>query len=75
MLKNPVTKRQYFAKQPNITNGSKNHVKNCPNFALKKGGHDVTEHFEESGHYVTCDKPSTLKLGWTDRIGGRMSQW
>ncbi len=52
---------------------------NCPNFASEKSGHDVTEHFEEGGCHVTCDKPSTLKLGrtkntWTDRTGIRMSQ-
>jgi hypothetical protein len=62
-----------------ITNGSKNFVTNRPNFASGKGGHDVTEHFEEGGRYVTSDKLSTLKPGWTknmwkDRIGGRMSR-
>jgi hypothetical protein len=62
-----------------VTNGSKNFVANRPNFASGKGGHDVTEHFGEGGHYVTSDKLSTLKLGWTkntwmDRIGGQMSQ-
>jgi hypothetical protein len=55
-------------------------VTNRPKFASGKGGHDVTEHFEEGGRYVTSDKPSTLKAGgtkntWTDRIGGRMSQY
>jgi hypothetical protein len=36
-----------------------------PNFASGKGGHDVTEHFEEGGCHVTCEKPSTSKPGWT----------
>ncbi len=62
-----------------VTNGSKNFVTNRPNFASGKGGHDVTEHFGEGGRYVTSDKLSTLKPGWTknmwtDRIGGQMSQ-
>ncbi len=52
---------------------------NRPNFASGKGRHDVTEHFGEGGHYVTSDKPSTLKAGWTknmwtDRIGS-YSRW
>jgi hypothetical protein len=63
-----------------VTNGSTNFVTNRPNLASVKGGHDVTEHFREGGHYVTSDKPSTLKPGWmkymwTERIGGQMSQW
>jgi hypothetical protein len=62
-----------------VTNGSKNFVTNRPNFASGKGGHDVTEHFREGGRYVTCDKASTSKGGWTkntwrDRTGVRMSQ-
>ncbi len=62
-----------------VKNGSQNVVTNRPNFASGKGGHDVTEHFEEGGRYVTSDKPSTLQAGWTkntwtDRIGGRLSQ-
>ncbi len=62
-----------------VTNGSQNVVTNRPKFASGKGGHDVTKHFEEGGHYVTSDKLSTLKAGWTknmwtDRIGGRLSQ-
>jgi hypothetical protein len=61
-----------------ITNGSKNHVTNRPNFTSGKGDHDVTEHFEEGGHHVRCDKLSTLKPGWMkntwmDRTGVRMS--
>ncbi len=62
-----------------VTNGSQNVVTNCPNFASGKGGHDVTELFGEGGRYVTSDKPSTLKAGWTkntwtNRKGGQMSQ-
>jgi hypothetical protein len=62
-----------------ITNESKNHVTNHPNFTSGKGGHDVTEHFEEGGRHVRCDKLSTLKPGWMkntwmDRTGVRMSQ-
>jgi hypothetical protein len=62
-----------------ITNGSTNVVTNRLNFASGKGGHYVTEHFEEGGRYVTSGKPSTLKAGWTknmwtDRLGGGMSQ-
>jgi hypothetical protein len=50
-----------------------------PHFASGKGRHDVTEHFEEGGCHVTCDKPSTSESGWTkntwmDHIGVRMSQ-
>jgi hypothetical protein len=61
------------------TNGSKNHVTNHPDFASGKGGHDAKEHFEEGGRHVTCDKPSTLKPGWTkytwtNRTVVRMSQ-
>ncbi len=48
----------------NISNVSKNPVSNRSYFASGKGGHDVTEHFEEGGHHVTCDKLSTVKLGW-----------
>jgi hypothetical protein len=38
-----------------------------------------TEHFEEGGCHVTCDKPSTLKSEWTentwmDCTGERMSK-
>ncbi len=40
-----------------------NVVTNRPNFALGKGGHDVTEHFEEGGRYVTSDKPVHLEGG------------
>jgi hypothetical protein len=39
-------------------------VTNHLNFASWKGGHDVAEHFEEDGCYVTSDKLSTLKPGW-----------
>jgi hypothetical protein len=77
----PVTKHSHFTKQPagHHKNGSKYFVSNRPNFASGKGGHYVTENFEEGGRYVTCDKPSTMKPGWMkntwmDRIGGRMSQ-
>jgi hypothetical protein len=78
--KSTVTKCPHVAKQP--AGGHKWVPKCCdkpPNFASGKGGHDVTEHFEEGGRYVTSDKPSTLKAGWmkntwTDRIGGRLSQ-
>jgi hypothetical protein len=79
--KNPVTKRPHVAKQ---LAGRHKWVPKCcdkpSKFASGKSGHDVTEHFGEGGHYVTSDKPSTLKAGWTkntwtDRIGGRMSQW
>ncbi len=63
MTRNPATKHPHFAEQQDITNVSKNHVTNRPHFALGKGGHDVTEQFEEGGHHVTCDKPSTLKPG------------
>ncbi len=50
-----------------------------PHFASGKGGHDVTGQVVWGGQYVTSDKLSTLKLGWTkntwmDRIGVRMSQ-
>jgi hypothetical protein len=51
-----------------ITNVSKNHVTNRPHFVSGKGGHGVTEHFEEGGCNVTCDKPSTSKLGWTKKV-------
>ncbi len=54
--------------------GPKMLLTNRSNFASGKGGHDVTEHFGEGGRYVTSDKPSTLKAGWTNHIGGRMSQ-
>ncbi len=62
-----------------VTNGSQNVVTNRPKFASGKGGHDVTEHSEDDGCYVTSDKPFTLKAGWTkntwtDRIGGRLPQ-
>jgi hypothetical protein len=78
--KSPVRKRLHVAKQ---LAGRHKWVPKCcdnrPNFASGKGGHDVTEHFGDGGHYVTIDKPSTLKAEWTkntwtDRIGGRMSQ-
>jgi hypothetical protein len=78
--KNPVTKRPHVAKQLAVRHKCvQNFVTKRPNFALGKGGHDVTEHFGEGGRYVTSDKLSTLKQGWTknmwtDRIGGCMSQ-
>jgi hypothetical protein len=58
---------------------SKNPVTKCPHFASRNGRHDVTEHFEEGGRHVTCDKPSTSKPRWTtntwtDHLGVRMSQ-
>jgi hypothetical protein len=54
-------------------------VINRPPFASGKGGHDVTEHFEDGGRHVTCDKWYTSKLGWTKKTwmnhtGVRMSQ-
>ncbi len=50
-----------------------------PHFASGKGGHDVTGQVVWGGQYVTSDKLSTSKLGWTkhtwtDRLGVRMSQ-
>ncbi len=62
-----------------VTNRSKNVVTNRPTFASGKRGHDVTKHFGEGGCYVTSDKLSTLKPGWTkntwtDHIGGQLSQ-
>jgi hypothetical protein len=50
-----------------------------PHFASGKGRHDVTGQVVWGGQYVTSDKLSTSKLGWTkntwmDRIGVRMSQ-
>ncbi len=50
-----------------------------PHFASGKGGHDVTGQVVWGGQFVTRDKLSTPKLGWTkntwmDRIGVRMSQ-
>jgi hypothetical protein len=58
---------------------SKNPVTKRPHFASGKGGHDVTEHFEDGGHHVPCDNPSTskpewTKNTWTDHIGVRM-EW
>jgi hypothetical protein len=58
---------------------SKKHVTTRPHFASGQGGHDVTEHFEEGGRHVTCDKPSNSNLGWMknswmDHSGVRMSQ-
>jgi hypothetical protein len=58
---------------------SKNPETTRPHFASGKGGHDVTGQVVWGGQYVTCDKLSTSKLGWTkntwtDRIGVRMSQ-
>jgi hypothetical protein len=50
---------------PDITNVSKNHVTKHSHFASEMGRHDVTEHFVEGGHHVTCEKPSTSKPGWT----------
>ncbi len=58
-----------------ITNGSKNVVTNRPNFASGKGGHDVTEHFGEGGHYVTSDKPSTLKPGLDEKYVDGSYRW
>jgi hypothetical protein len=64
VFKNPVTKLPHLLNsRQDITNGLKNFVTNCPNFASGKGGHDVTDHLEEGGRYVTCDKLSNLKLG------------
>jgi hypothetical protein len=65
--------------RPDIANGLKNPATKHPHFASGKGGRDVTKHFEEIGHHVTCDKLSTLKPGWmkntwTDCISVRMSQ-
>jgi hypothetical protein len=59
-------------------NLSKNPVTKSPHFASGKVGHDVTGQVVWGGQYVTCDKPSTSKLGWTkntwtDCIGVRMS--
>ncbi len=50
-----------------------------PHFASGKGGHDVTGQVVWVGQYVTSDKLSTSKLGWTkntrmDRMGVKMSQ-
>jgi hypothetical protein len=59
-------------------NLSRNLVTKHPHFASGKGGHDVTGQVVWGGQYVTSDKPSTSKLGWTkntwtDRIGVKMS--
>jgi hypothetical protein len=42
-------------------------VTKCPNLAGGKGGHDVTEHIEEGGCNVACDKLSTLKPGMDEK--------
>jgi hypothetical protein len=78
--KNPVIKFPHVAKQ--LAGCHKWVQKFCDQpskFCFGKGGHDVTEHFGEGGRYVTCDKASTSKGGWTkntwtDRTGVRMSQ-
>jgi hypothetical protein len=78
--KNPVTKRPHVAKQ--LAGRHKCVQKfwdKTSKFCFRKGWTYVTEHFGEGGRYVTSDKPSTLKPGWTknmwtDRIGGHMSQ-
>jgi hypothetical protein len=79
-------KKNCVTKCPHVTKKAVGHHKwvnkccdNRPNFTSGKCGHNVTEHFEEGGCYVTCDKPSTLKPGWMknmwrNHIGGRMSQ-
>jgi hypothetical protein len=80
LSKNHMTKRPHFAEQP--AGYLKWVQKSCDKpskFRFRKGGHDVSEHFEEGERHVTCDKPSTSKPGWTkntwtDHTGVRMSQ-